>query len=186
MKTRHIKWILAISILALLSACGGGGGGTAPASGGGGASTAPPAPSLSLDYQSVKAFHFTWADVSGETEYRLLENPDGISGYTQVATIAADATSHDRVVSLPARVNARYMLQACNSTGCTDSNEVTVDVTRLVQAVAYVKASNTGANDDFGTSVALSNDGNTLAVGAYGEGSNATGVGGSQDRDSAA
>ena len=94
MKTRHIKWILAISILALLSACGGGGGGggTAPASGGGGASTAPPAPSLSLDYQSVKAFHFTWADVSGETEYRLLENPDGISGYTQVATIDRKST----------------------------------------------------------------------------------------------
>ena len=45
---------------------------------------------------------------------------------------------------------------------------------------AYVKASNTGASDYFGLSVALSADGNTLAVGAVGEASAATGVGGNQ------
>ena len=43
---------------------------------------------------------------------------------------------------------------------------------------AYVKASNTRANAMFGTSLALS--GNTLVVGASGESSNATGVGGDQ------
>ena len=41
---------------------------------------------------------------------------------------------------------------------------------------AYVKASNTEAGDVFGSSVALSSDGNTLAVGAGGEDSNATGI----------
>jgi len=41
---------------------------------------------------------------------------------------------------------------------------------------AYIKASNAGANDLFGTSLGLSADGSTLAVGAYGEASNATGV----------
>ncbi len=49
---------------------------------------------------------------------------------------------------------------------------------------AYVKASNPGANDNFGNSVALSADGNTLAVGAIGEDSNATGVGGDQNDNS--
>jgi hypothetical protein len=49
---------------------------------------------------------------------------------------------------------------------------------------AYVKASNTGAGDDFGTSVALSGDGNTLAVGAPLERSIATGIGGNQADDS--
>jgi hypothetical protein len=43
---------------------------------------------------------------------------------------------------------------------------------------AYLKASNTGAGDRFGHSVALSGD--TLAVGATGEDSNATGVNGNQ------
>jgi hypothetical protein len=45
---------------------------------------------------------------------------------------------------------------------------------------AYVKASNTGANDQFGDAVALSADGNTLAVGAAGEASAATGIDGNQ------
>jgi hypothetical protein len=40
----------------------------------------------------------------------------------------------------------------------------------------YIKASNTGSGDFFGSSVALSNDGLTLAVGAPYEKSNATGV----------
>ncbi len=47
---------------------------------------------------------------------------------------------------------------------------------------AYVKASNTGSNDRFGTSVALSGD--TLAVGATGESSSSTGVGGIQTDNS--
>ena len=45
---------------------------------------------------------------------------------------------------------------------------------------AYVKASNTDADDSFGISVTLSDDGNTLAVGAGGEDSAATGVNGDQ------
>src|SRR5262249_23061327 len=45
---------------------------------------------------------------------------------------------------------------------------------------AYIKASNTHADDQFGTSVALSADGSILAVGAIGESSAATGVDGSQ------
>jgi len=47
---------------------------------------------------------------------------------------------------------------------------------------AYIKASNTEANDQFGT-VAISGD--TLAVGAYGEASAATGINGDQTNNSA-
>ncbi len=49
---------------------------------------------------------------------------------------------------------------------------------------AYLKASNTEANDRFGYAVAVSGD--SLVVGAYGEGSNATGVNGTQSNNSAA
>lgn len=49
----------------------------------------------------------------------------------------------------------------------------------------YVKASNTGEGDYFGSEVELSGDGNTLAVGAAFEESNATGIGGDQADDSA-
>src|SRR5262249_10579483 len=44
----------------------------------------------------------------------------------------------------------------------------------------YVKASNTGACDAFGRGVAVSADGTTIAIGAPGERSGATGVDGNQ------
>ena len=49
---------------------------------------------------------------------------------------------------------------------------------------AYVKASNPGLNDHFGSSVALSRDGNTMAVAAHWEASSATGINGNQNDDS--
>lgn len=50
---------------------------------------------------------------------------------------------------------------------------------------AYLKASNTGEQDRFGTSVSLSSDGNTLAVSAVREGSSSVGINSDQDNDSA-
>lgn len=48
---------------------------------------------------------------------------------------------------------------------------------------AYLKASNTGENDQFGCSVAISND--TLVVAAFGEGSSATGFDGDESNNNA-
>jgi hypothetical protein len=45
---------------------------------------------------------------------------------------------------------------------------------------AYVKASNTGLEDNFGVSLTLSDDGDTLAIGASLEDSNAKGIDGNQ------
>ncbi len=50
---------------------------------------------------------------------------------------------------------------------------------------AYVKASNTGDQDEFGTSVALTGDGDKLAVGAPDEESDATGINGDDTNDNA-
>jgi trimeric autotransporter adhesin len=136
----------------------------------GSSSSAPAAVTLSWSAQQTKTFHFTWADVSGETDYRLFENPDGASGFTQVGnTIAADSTSYDLVVSLPKRINAQYMLQSCNDIGCTDSNIVSFTDT-LVGGIGYFKASNLNSGENFGFDVAFSGDGDTLAVGARNEG----------------
>jgi len=49
---------------------------------------------------------------------------------------------------------------------------------------AYLKASNPGYDDVFGTAIAVSDDGNTVIVGAPREDSNAVGVNGSQSNDS--
>lgn len=51
---------------------------------------------------------------------------------------------------------------------------------------AYVKASNAGRNDEFGNSVAISDDGKFFVVGAQGESSAASGIGGDQDNNDVA
>ena len=65
----------------------------------------------------------------------------------------------------------------------------TLTVTRQAAAAfaqqAYIKASNTDADDRFGQDVSLSGDGNTLAVGAFREESIATGINGDESDNSA-
>ena len=90
-------------------------------------------------------------------------------------------------------VGARY--ENSNATGINgdDSNNSAADAGAVYIYVntdgvwtqqAYIKASNTQASDLFGTYVSLSDDGNTLAVGATGEDSNSTGVNGFQFNNS--
>jgi hypothetical protein len=50
---------------------------------------------------------------------------------------------------------------------------------------SYVKASNSGQGDQFGSAVTLSGDAGTLAIGASIEGSSATGIDGNQASDAA-
>lgn len=139
-------------------------------------------PTLSLDY-GLKQLRFAWTAVGGAHHYRLFENPDGGSGFAQVGGDLT-TTAYDHTIFLPARVNARYLVEACNldNSSCNASAEVAVSAT-LVEAIGYVKASNTQGGDEFGFSVALSDDGATLAVGAIQEASNATGVNGDQFND---
>jgi len=146
----------------------------------------PTASTLSIGF-SLKQLQFTWSAATGVTFYRLLRNPDGVSAFTAVgADIAAPAAGSNLDIAVH-RQNwglARYALDACNTAGCARSNEVTITAGMLA-AIGFFKASNTGANDQFGYSVALSSDGNTLAVGARREDSAATGIGGSQADNSA-
>ena len=74
--------------------------------------------------------------------------------------------------------------QADNSAGISGAAYVFTRRAGTWSQQAYLKASNTGAGDLFGISVAISDD--TIVVGAYGEDSSATGVNGNQADNSAA
>lgn len=167
-----------------LASCGGSGGGNGSNSGG---TAAPAASTLTLGF-GVKQLQFSWTAVSGATHYRLLENPDGASGFTQVGgDLATVGVMLDIAVHRHDWANARYLVEACNSAGCTASNEVTT-LGGVLQAIGYFKASNTDARDRFGSAfaLALNRDGRTLAVGAPNEASAATGVNGDQSDNSTA
>ena len=185
---KYVSRYYRVSLLALIvTACGGGGGGGG-GDGNGRGVTLPTAPTLSLNF-GIKQLLFSWSAVSGVDHYRLLSNPDGVSGFTQVANdipAASTSTTLDIAVHRQNWTNAIYLVQACNSSNqCSDSNTVNT-LNQVLKAIGYVKASNTGSADNFGWSVALAADGNTLAVGAYGEDSSATGLNGGQMDNSAA
>ena len=74
--------------------------------------------------------------------------------------------------------------QADNSTYAAGAVYVYVRLGDSWAQQAYVKASNPGQNDHFGSSVALSRDGNTMAVAAHWEESAATGINGNQNDNS--
>ncbi|OOE69728.1 hypothetical protein BZG20_02030 [Salinivibrio sp. IB868] len=142
--------------------------------------TVPKAPHLSMTPQQTKTFAFNWDDLSNENQYLLYENSDGNSGFTQIATISNNVTTYELEKFLPTSANAEYILSACNDKGCTDSSTYTVNQSELKDAIGYIKASNTDASDEFGYFAELSKDGETLAIGAINESSNATGINGNQ------
>ncbi len=141
----------------------------------------PPAATLAMTISAVKRFRFEWNDITDATFYRLLADPDGGSGFTQLgAEIPAGTRNVEFIVPLYARIGARYLLQSCNEGGCTDSFELPVATSSLTSGIGYFKPSNTSYSIWFGASVSLSADGTTMAVGAPHEDSDATGINGDQ------
>lgn len=180
MKFARIIAILGASLV--LSACGGSDGNSRRDR-----QVDPPGPPTVSVNPGIKQLIFSWNTVTGTTHYRLLENPDGHSGFTQagddIPTGTLTVTKHI-AVHLHDWVNALYMVQACNSAGCSGSTEISV-AGLLLDTIGLLEGSNTEASDHFGEAVALSADGNTLAVGAVWEDSRATGINGDQSDNSA-
>jgi len=158
----------------------------------------PESTQATLELVPDKTFRLTWSSSPSADYYRVLENPDGVSGFTAVSgNLAGTILSYDHRVALFKRTNAQYRVQACNNVGCADSEILSVTGT-LEQGIGYFKAPNAQGGvvdsshgspisfgaDHFGASVKLSADGNTLVMGAANEDSGATGVNGSQDDDS--
>lgn len=144
----------------------------------------PPVPVLQIAY-ALKRFDFSWAATADTTHYRMLERASAGAAFAQIGADLT-ATSISKEVSVH-RIDwpaIAYKLQACNAAGCTDSAVVSAGA-GLLPTIGYVKASNTGIADTFGFSLALSADGNTLAVGAQEEDSNASVVNGDQGNNTA-
>ncbi len=122
-----------------------------------------------LTFHAVKTFRFSWSDVSDANYYKLLENPDGVSGFTQVGSDVPQGTERiDHIVPLYARTNAQYILQSCTGSGCMDSEVLAVSGT-LENSIGSVRIDNTNEGNSFSRTVSLSADGTTLAVGAFTE-----------------
>ncbi len=142
--------------------------------------------SLSVSVAGAKLLRFTWNDV-GADYYRLMGNPDGSSGYTQVgANTSATYMDETVAVHLTDWANAAYLVQACQSDGsCVDSVPVFVS-DRMLAAIGQVVAAFPFDRGDFpqpplqrnrfGVSTGLSGDGRTLVVGDPNDNLHASGI----------
>ena len=143
---------------------------TLATAGNGGGNTDPsrPAAPTRVDLEPVpdKTFRISWQPSEGAEFYRVLENPNGTSGFMLISGDLDESTQRfDHRVALYARADARYVVQACNANGCSDSEALIVSGS-LERAIGYFKASNSVRRNNFGRAVSLSADGNTMAIGA--------------------
>jgi len=146
----------------------------------------PPAPTGLTVAAGQKQLRFSWVSTGGTVSYQLQRQVSGGAWTDDGAAIGSASleTARDIAVHRVDWPNTRYRVVACNAGGCTPSADVPI-LNAMLNAIVYAKASNTGVSDQFGYAVSLSADGNTLAVGASGEDSNATGVNGNQSDNNA-
>ena len=148
----------------------------------------------------IKTLDFAWSALSNATHYQLRSNPDGNSGLVDLTTTSVVVspnstnirqTTAQALVSLrhyiPMVSNPQYAVNICTTTPCGSSfqhSSVALTNVQLNSLIGRLQSSNTELSDLFGVSVSLSGNGNTLAVGATGERSLATGVNGAQNDNS--
>jgi hypothetical protein len=122
------------------------------------------------------ALSLTWTGAGAATSFVVQKTTDAGATWTDVGSPLSDG-SRGTTLKLPvadwSRTDVR--VRACNALGCTASAKVAA-VQPMAASIRYLKASNTGTADFFGSAVALSSDGTTLAVGALREDSAGTGT----------
>ncbi|HHC72432.1 MAG TPA: hypothetical protein ENK54_05980 [Thiotrichales bacterium] len=139
----------------------------------------PPAtPDLTLTSAATKRLDFQWTEAAGATTYQILEDAEGSGTFTAVGSPVggyATSTSIEIAVHRLDWERAAYRLEACNHEACSHSNTVS-PAEHMLATIGYLKGTDTSAGDRFGLAVALSGDGNTLAVGAPEEDSDSNGL----------
>lgn len=136
----------------------------------------PEVPEITVDVD-IKQLRFSWQATLFTDYYILLKSTDAGQNFSAVVADNITMLNYTEEIAVHRQewLNSRYKIQSCNSTGCTDSIPISAS-DKMLQSIAYIKASNTNSADYFGRSVAVSADGSTLAVGAPVEGSDANGV----------
>jgi len=130
----------------------------------------------------TKSLNFSWFEVPSADYYKLLENPDGNSGFSEVP-----GADHIQEITYSYSITAynfdapkaRYVLQAYDISNNLIKSSAELNITdSILAAVGYFKTPNASADDRIGAkSISLSADGATLAVGAYWEDSGAASTG---------
>ncbi|WP_299014049.1 FG-GAP repeat protein [uncultured Photobacterium sp.] len=134
---------------------------------------------ISAGTTDVKQMTLTWTPASNNSgvTYTVCEKDTTQTNNCKVLTSVIDAlTATITVDSLVKALSTDYFILATSGNATKASNEKTLTADTVTRMIGYFKASNAGADDKFGDSLALSADGSILAIGASGEDNGAKGV----------
>ena len=126
---------------------------------------APPAPQATASAGGIKQLRFDWAAVPGATRYELWFKNSATGTpvrYFQMPGTQRSVTNNVSVHLLD-WTNVRYWVNACDSSGCTSSSQLSVNNLMLDTIGLFTSPSQQTASQ-FGYEVAISKDGNTLAA----------------------
>lgn len=138
-------------------------------------------PEINVESTQPKQLRFSWTAVADAEYYQLLKNPDGNSGFDVIADNLTEPEAVDTIaVHQHDWHNAQYMVSACMNADCSEKQESAAQLTQsaMLDTIGFIKADSNETGDWLGWSLALSADGQTLAVGAPREASQAQGVNG--------
>ncbi|MFA0089071.1 hypothetical protein AB4358_01290, partial [Vibrio sp. 10N.261.49.A11] len=124
---------------------------------------------------------FSWGKSEGATEYQLCLKDDTKLNSCEVLATTSSLSAEVSGLGAIKSLTSPYFVIAKNTGGNQSSNDKYIAPDEVSQLIQYLKASNTGEDDNFGSSVSLSADGTALAVGALSEDSD--GVGGKDNDD---
>lgn len=114
----------------------------------------------------IKLLRFAWPATARAAFYRLMESRDGGATFAQVDGDIA-GTAHDYYAPLHLLFDARYRIDACNAAGCVASSAIDPGNT-VADAIGYFKAPEPSVEGQaVGHSVAISGDGDTLAIASF-------------------
>ncbi len=134
---------------------------------------------VSRSVDIAKALTFTWTSASNVSgvRYTVCELNTGKEHNCKALGSVVDALSLTVLVeNIVASLSKDYFILANKEREEKASSELNLGLDTVNHMVEYFKPSNTGADDNFGVSLALSGDNKTLVVGAYYEDNGAKGV----------
>jgi hypothetical protein len=126
----------------------------------------PPAPSITVAATDIRQLEFNWDPVPGAQRYELWFRSAPGAPWVKYSEHDARRAPLFRIgvsVHLLDWAQASYYIKACNTSGCSASNHVGVASEKLT-AMGYIKPKATTGQHFFGSHIALSADGKTLAV----------------------
>ena len=136
--------------------------------------------SIEASAGATKTAVFTWKSASEESgiTYTVCKKDTVQDNNCDILTSVVDGNSTAILLgNLYKAAGAEYFILASKDSQLQLSNEVSIDNTELNAMIGFLKASSPEASAQFGHTVVLSSDGDTLAVGAPSE--NSGGIAGS-------